>query len=855
MRIKNLFTYWANQAFSPGTILKEKYGAFKSLLEQDKQAHELMAQLEEIYHEQVRVDFTVIEKKYAALSACVNRIVSSLNRMHPYRYVELDDFYRKIDVYARHMLFQAPDAAKPLYCLRLPDISQSMMSLVGEKTLNLAKISRRSNLPTPAGFVITTNAFFSFIHHNRLKPTLADTLSTIDIQDIAALNRRAQELMKMITGSTVPPDVASQIMDTFAAVFETEEESTRVAVRSSAVGEDSLASFAGQYKTVLNVDKEKLLDAYKTVIASKYSPEALVYRINYGLTDMETPMAVLVVEMIDAMAGGVMYTRQLDDASSGILEVHSVFGLGELLVQGKITPDLFKVHKEKKPEIAEKFAGEKNIRMVVGRHGDTPVEKLAKRWRRTFSIDDASVLTLAAWGMRLENDAKGPLDVEWCMDKKGRLYLLQSRPLKTGDQSAPELECRFDQIANRVLIAGGDRAASGVAVGPVFVARSESDLSDLPDNAVLVTKTASAHYVKVMEKVSALISETGSMAGHFSSVAREFGIPTVVNASAATRRLKTGETVTVYADQGVVYEGTVPSLLKNPCLRKKPITDSPFARKLDYIMGFVSPLKLMDPQAPDFTPGGCRSLHDIIRFAHEAATREMFSIGDRAFGKTRGTKKLVAQIPMLIYLMDVGGGLADHTVSKKTVEPEDIHCVAFQAVWKGLNHPGIRWSEVSHFNWAEYDKIVMSGGIISAESAQLASYAVLSPVYVNLNLKFGYHFVILDALCGDNSEENHILFRFNGGGGDDHGRSLRARFLQMVLQRLGFEVTRISDLVDARMAGATATATMEKLDQLGRLLGATRLMDMHLNAAAQVEPYVTAFLNGRYHFSTVEMNE
>ena len=160
-----------------------------------------------------------------------------------------------------------------------------------------------------------------------------------------------------------------------------------------------------------------------------------------------------------------------------------------------------------------------------------------------------------------------------------------------------------------------------------------------------MTQSASAHYVSVMEKFSAVISETGSIAGHFASVAREFGIPTIVNADSAIRHLKPGQTVTVYADEGLVYEGAVPSLLANPCVRKKPITDSPLTRKLAYIMGFVSPLKLVDPHDPGFTPGGCRSLHDIIRFAHEESTREMFAIGNRTSGKAEVLKNWSLKFP------------------------------------------------------------------------------------------------------------------------------------------------------------------------------------------------------------------
>jgi pyruvate, water dikinase len=490
--------------------------------------------------------------------------------------------------------------------------------------------------------------------------------------------------------------------------------------------------------------------------------------------------------------------------------------------------------------------------MKAGRHEDIRFEKLAQRQQTSFSIDDGSVLTLAKWGLCLEQEAKEPLDIEWCMDQPGRLYLLQSRPLRVGDQTAAELECRFDDISHRVLVDGGRRAASGVAAGPVFVALNESDLENCPDNAVLVTRSASAHYVKVMERVGAVVAETGSVAGHFASVAREFGIPTIVNAAGATERLKTGDPVTVYADAGVVYSGVVQALLKNPCVRRRPITDSPFTRMLAYIMGFISPLRLIDPRAPEFAPGGCRSLHDIIRFAHESATREMFRIGDRAFGKSLGAKKLDTAIPMTIYLMDVGRGLAPDTQAGKTVTPEKVQSVPFRAVWKGLNHPDIQWGEFTHFNWAEYDKIVMSGGIISAESAQLASYAVLSRTYLNMNLKFGYHFVILDTMCSDNAGENHILFRFNGGGADEQGRSLRARFLQSVLKRLEFDVTRTFDLVDARISEIAASTVKEKLDQIGRLLGATRLMDMYLSGEDRIDSLVDAFFNGRYHFSSVD---
>jgi len=147
----------------------------------------------------------------------------------------------------------------------------------------------------------------------------------------------------------------------------------------------------------------------------------------------------------------------------------------------------------------------------------------------------------------------------------------------------------------------------------------------------------------------------------------------------------------------------------------------------------------------------------------------------------------------------------------------------------------------------------MSGGIISAESTMFASYAVLSGDYLNLNLRFGYHFVIVDAICGEKAEDNYILFKFSGGGADIDKRMLRADFLGIILDRLGFKVNMINDLVDGKLKGGQKESIEHKLDMIGRLLGCTRLMDMYLKDRTMVDSYVQEFMDGRYHFASVEM--
>lgn len=217
--------------------------------------------------------------------------------------------------------------------------------------------------------------------------------------------------------------------------------------------------------------------------------------------------------------------------------------------------------------------------------------------------------------------------------------------------------------------------------------------------------------------------------------------------------------------------------------------------------------------------------------------------------ENRGTQKLKINIPMKFNVLDVGGGVVDDAKKQKTIGLKEIASIPMAAVLKGLQHPDIQWGEFSHFNWAEHDRIVMNGGIISPDNAMFNSYAVLAGNYANMNLKFGYHFVLVDAVCGPGVDEGQIRFRFSGGGADADQRLLRADFLVGILTRLEFDVHRKMDLVDAVFVSRETEETLFHLDMLGRLLGATRLMDMYLKTQDQVEPFVEDFFKGRYHFA------
>ena len=856
---KNLFKYWTYQVFSPGTILRKKYEAFKSLLDHDKKAHELMAEIEEIYYNQDCVDFKVIEDKYEAFSRCVSAIVKDLSRICPTRYPDLSDYFRKFDFYVRFMLAPKELVFSPPFTIPLTEFPPDEVETAGGKAMNLSTIAADLNLPVPRGFIITTSGFYYYIEYNNLWDDINAELIKIDIRSIPSLDTASEALTSMILDAEIPPDIKDEIHQAFDSLWpgSSSGDDVRMAVRSSAAAEDSHSSFAGQYRTILNVEKKNLLEAYKKVLASKYSPEAIYYRINFGLSDAETPMAVLVLEMIDARSSGVMYTRILDAPETKQMDIHAIRGLGELLVGGRVSPDIITVAKNAPSTVVSRKFGFQTVQMVCSRDGQNEVIPVTEPEKVTLSIDDDTALMLAEWGIRLESHFQEPQDIEWCQNHDGDLFILQSRPLRTEDEiSDPtRLECNFDDIANRVLLTGGDAAASGIGAGRIRKIEGEEDLENFPEGAVLVARDASPRYVRIMNRLNAVVTDLGSTAGHFSSVAREFGVPTLVNTGTAYAELPDSGEVTVHADGRKVYEGLVESVLASPCARRNLMTDSPFMRRLEYVMSFVSPLRLVDPSADTFKPEGCRSLHDIIRFAHEKAVEEMFTVGNRRIRKIGGSKKLQSGIPMMFYIIDVGGGLSDELKNDKIVTVDEIISPPMKALMKGLKHPDIQWGAFTHFDWAEHDKIVMSGGIISPEAAMFASHAIVSNDYANLNLRFGYHFVIVDTVCRDLAEDNYILFRFSGGGADLEKRMLRANFLSHILRRFDFEVNKKSDLVDAQLKAADRQTMEHKLDMLGRLLGATRLMDMYLKDASMVETYADEFMDGRYHFASEDMDE
>jgi pyruvate,water dikinase len=848
MSLPNLLKHWIYGVFAPGIVLKQKYEAFRELLEYDRKSHELMAGLEQLYYDRVKTDFAALESRYNLLSSNVENVVNSLMRLSPTSYGDLAVPFKKIDSAVRVVLTPRASTLSPPFVLRLDEVGPRSQSAVGGKAHNLALARKKLGQAVPNGVVIAADAYHYVIESNDLRGRINEKLAVIDIGSVRSLEKISGELGELVRGAEIPRDLEVEIHTAVEGMFGQGGGSSRFSVRSSAVGEDSPASFAGQYRTLLNVDSSGIVPAYRKVIASKYSSRALYYRIQYGLPDQDTPMAALILPTIDAVVSGVMYTRDPGNPDTDTLALHIVWGLGEVLADGSVTPGVIAVRRDAPHLVERTEKTDQAVMTVPATRGGTKLVSVTGKPAPSLALEEGSIRRLAEWAMELENFFGGPQDIEWCMDGQGELFILQCRPLQVSDRSLEAAVCENVQVGTPVLLSGGTKACGGIGAGVVHLVERANDVGSLGEGDVLVTSTPSPDFVKVLRKLSAVVTDLGSTAGHFASVAREFGVPTLVNTGVATQYLTPGHEVTVDADAGVVYQGRVEELLERACADRSLFTDTPFRKKLRGVLDSVSPLNLTDPTAENFAAEGCKTIHDLLRFCHEKSVEEMFVLGTWAGRRAKGAKKLVSPIPITMRLLDLGTGLRRKAQAQREVEVQDILCLPFRAVWKGLSHPDIYWDpKLKHLDWREFDRI--SAGIVQLE--RLGSYAIVSGDYLNVHIHFGYHFVVMDTLCGHEHDTNYIALRFAGGGADPYSRSLRVKFLGEILARLGFTAEIKGDLIEARVTGGDIPAMEARLETIGSLLGCTRLLDMALRDESDVDTLVEEFMGGNYDLSPI----
>lgn len=827
--------------------LVEKYRHFRALLQHNHDALRALAELQQFSYIGAPPTRRALREAYEALLESVYGLVLELNAVADGAYAELETALAGIDESISALLKFSAESMPAGYALHLDELSAPRECLVGAKAMNLAVLKNELRLPVPEGFVMSARASKRFLEQDGLRTFIDQQLSGLEPEDFASIERASDHIVQRVRSAEIPAELLQALSDAYTRLESRTEPNISIALRSSAIGEDSDASFAGQYASVLGVGPDGIADAYRFVMASKYSPRAIAYRLRTGLDEDETPMCVLGLAMVDAASSGVLYTSDPIGNDDDTLSVSALWGIGEQLVSGAGVADTYRVRKSD-AAITGRTIAPKTVRLLADGTGELQSQTVTGEERLLPALSDDEVAALTNYGIAAELHYGQAMDMEWARDQQGRIYLLQARPLHRTAMPA-DLQDTPSADEHPVIIDRGEVASAGLAAGPVHIMADTRDLGSVPAGAIVITKTASPAIAAIMGSLAAIIAESGSVTSHLAAVAREYGVPMLVHLPGAMTLLANESSVSVKADRSAaIYRGMVASFQNRRQSSRVGVVSGAARKRLDTLLNLVEPLTLTDTRSAAFTPSGCRTIHDIIRFCHEKAVTSMFGIsGD--LQDAAMSVKLTTHLPVGIRCADLGGGLRKGLTTCDTITPDDVASLPFRALWRGFSHPGVSWEGTVNFEQNRLMKMLATTATSEfGEEPGGESYALLGHDYLNLSMKFGYHFTTVDALCTDDANQNYVSLEFAGGAGSLAGRSLRVQFLAQVLQRLNFEVSVRNDMLDASLGRVDADDILAALDPLGRLLASSRLLDMALKNRDDVQRCADAFFAGNYDF-------
>jgi pyruvate,water dikinase len=433
------------------------------------------------------------------------------------------------------------------------EIDKEDIKTVGGKGLNLGEMVQ-NGFPVPDGFVVSSYAYSQFLRHNNLTTRIHQLLSTVHFARPDSLMQVSMHIKKLIMEGKMSDELVKEIFDSYkklGGVFK----NALVAVRSSATTEDlPTASFAGQQETYLNVHGEaNLLLKIREAWASLFEPRAMFCRHEQNFDHFRIGIAVIVQKMIESEKSGVMFTLDpvINDKSKIIVE--AIYGLGEMIVQGEVTPDHYEVTKSDLQIINPVITTQNVMLKKVG--GENKQIKISSRDAKKQKITNNQILDLALLGKKLEKHYYFPQDIEWAIEKN-KIYIVQTRAITTihtVDGTKTD-----STIANKLpIVLKGTPASPGIVCGPVKILNNARDMGSILPGDILIVPQTNPDFIATMKKAGAIITDKGGRTSHAAIICRELGIPAVVGTEKSTSILRSGLIVTVNGTTGEIYKGAV----------------------------------------------------------------------------------------------------------------------------------------------------------------------------------------------------------------------------------------------------------------------------------------------------------
>ncbi|MEY3873713.1 MAG: phosphoenolpyruvate synthase [Bacteroidota bacterium] len=449
--------------------------------------------------------------------------------------------------------------------IRMGDIS-----IVGGKNASLGEMySKLSNegVEVPNGFATTSIAFQDFLLENNLNTALSELMKQLDKTTYVNLKDIGAKARKLLQDTKLSKPLESAIAEAYTALCE--HEFFEVAVRSSATAEDlPTASFAGQHESYLNIKgPEAVLQTVKRCYASLYTDRAIKYREDNGFAHDKVLLSVGIQKMVrsDKASSGVIFTLEPESGFRNIIHISGVWGLGENIVQGTVTPDEFLVFKTMlalgKNAIVQKNLGAKEKTMIYSSDENEPIINIPTppEKQSIFVLNNEEITKLAVWAMVIENHYRKPMDIEWAKDGiTNEIYIIQARPETVHSLRNPFLVSEYTLLTKGLAIAQGEAVGAKIVTGIVRILHSPNESDKLQAGEILVTDMTSPDWDPILKKSAAIITNKGGRTSHASIVARELGVPAIVGCGDATEKITDGALITVSCSEGktgFVYNG------------------------------------------------------------------------------------------------------------------------------------------------------------------------------------------------------------------------------------------------------------------------------------------------------------
>lgn len=818
--------------------LQSKFALFKTLLDRHNQVLKKLSRLEEKNQNRELRNLSSVWDEFVVIREGVNELVERMIELGGVAYVPLRGRLTIVSNEVERFLPSSRPVPEDDLIIPFSRLGKERAFSVGGKNANLGEMKSRLGLPVPDGFAVSAFAYRRFIESNQLQDRIKFLLTGVRIKKYQDLEVISDEIRETVGLKPIPEDVATAILQGFDEL-QARSQKIGFALRSSAVGEDSSFTFAGQYQSFLNVRRELILENYKKILASKFTPSAISYLFSHSLSELDLAMGVVCMEMVDSAASGVVYTRDPLDPESPYLLVNSIFGLGSYLVDGTLTPDVFRVAREDQRVLHSKPA-RKPVQLAPSPEGGVREIPVPEFDQDRPSLSEEKLAELARYALQIEAHYGGPQDLEWALSRSGELYLIQTRPLMV-QEARPEFQVP-PEFTSQILLSGGTPICAGVGAGPVFHLQSSADLDAVPRGAVLVAANPSPYLVAALPRVSALVTLVGGSASHLATLARELSVPTVAGMAQAAE-LPAGKEVTVDAGHGAIYAGSHPewTLAAQEKIRPASSQGPALEETISRMIAPIVRLEAIHSNDSRFTAENCRSFHDVARFIHQKSMEAMFSMLKGTSDKDAIGLRLKTKIPLLLNIIYLDR--EDLAASGKRWVAEDaIASRPMKALWDGVLQEG--WPETPVPADLRGFLAVVGSNIQGGNQPDFSenSYAFLSEEYMLLNLRMGYHFSTFEALVTPEPEKNYVRMQFKLGGAPLERRMRRIWILTELLRRMGFENVSSGDFLDSAIAYQGPEQMLDRLRQLGRITILTKQLDMTLSSDSRARWYLGDFL-------------